>query len=159
MTDEAGLHDFDFLYGRWAVRARRLKHRLADSDEWIEFTAELSTWPLLDGYANVDDYRTDYGLVGTAMRLFDPKTGSWSIFWVAKSNPVMDTHPVVGRFEGGTGVFEADDVFNEQPIRVRFVWSGVNTPEPHWEQAFSADGGITWETNWVMDYTRVGNAP
>ena len=155
MSKDSGLHDFDFLYGSWAVRARRLKQWLAGCEEWTEFTAELNTWPLLDGYANVDDYRTDYGLVGTALRLFNPKTGSWSIFWIAKSNPEMDRHPVVGRFEGATGIFEADDVFNDRAIRARFTWSRVDSAEPHWEQAFSADDGTTWETNWVMDYKRV----
>ena len=42
------------------------------------------------------------------------------------------------------------------PIRVRFIWSGVTTPTPRWEQAFSDDGGETWETNWVMDFTPRG---
>ena len=41
-----------------------------------------------------------------------------------------------------------------RPILVRFIWSGVTTATPRWEQAFSDDGGRTWETNWVMDFTR-----
>jgi hypothetical protein len=152
----AGLHDFDFLFGRWSVKSRRLKERLAGCDQWIEFAAELNAWPLLDGYANGDAFRADWGdgLVGTTLRLFDPTTGLWSIWWAGKANPALDA-AVVGRFDGDQGVFEAEDVFNGRPILVRFVWSRVTTTHPRWEQAFSEDGGQTWETNWVMDYTRI----
>ena len=66
--------------------------------------------------------------------------------------------PVLGGFDGDVGIFEGDDVFDGRPIRVRFTWSRVTTPAPRWEQAFSADGGETWETNWVMDFTRIGDA-
>ena len=51
-----------------------------------------------------------------------------------------------GTFSGDTGVFEGTDVFEGRSILVRFAWSGVTTPTPHWEQAFSDDGGETWET-------------
>jgi hypothetical protein len=157
VSEPEGLHDFDFLYGRWAVRAQRRKEWLSGCEEWFEFAAELRTWPLLDGYGNVDDYRADFGdgLVGTGFRLFDPATRLWSIYSVGKAYPVMDAAPVVGRFEGATGVFEAEEQIDDRLIFVRFIWSRVNEPEPHWEQAFSADRGRTWETNWVMDYTRI----
>ena len=59
---------------------------------------------------------------------------------------------MVGRFAGGTGTFYADEIFNGQPIRVRFRW--LQTATPRWEQAFSTDGGLTWETNWTMDFVR-----
>jgi hypothetical protein len=61
---------------------------------------------------------------------------------------------VLGSFDGDTGIFEGEDTFEGRPIRVRFVWSGVDTATPRWEQAFSADGGKTWETNWIMEFTR-----
>ena len=45
------------------------------------------------------------------------------------------------------------------PIIVRFVWSRVvTTPTPRWKQAFSADGGKTWETNRVREFTPAGDA-
>jgi hypothetical protein len=159
MSELPGVHDFDFLHGRWSVQARRLKERLVRCDEWVEFDAELTTWPLLDGYGNVDDFRTDWGggLVGAAFRLFDPRTGLWSIFWVGKANPVMDTVPAVGRFDGDVGVFEAEEEIDGRPTLVRLTWTRVTNPQPHWEQAFSIDGGTTWETNWAMDYTRIGD--
>jgi hypothetical protein len=152
--------DFDFLWGRWTVRASRRKEWLADCEEWVDFDAELTTWPLLDGHANVDDFRAEWGegLVGSALRLFDAATGTWSIYWLNKANPVMDASPVVGSFAGDRGVFQAEDTWDGQAILVRFVWSRVNDAVPHWEQAFSTDGGETWETNWVMDYVRVESA-
>jgi hypothetical protein len=61
---------------------------------------------------------------------------------------------VTGSFSGDTGIFEGEDTFENRPIRVRFTWSRVTSPRPRWEQAFSDDDGTTWETNWIMDFTR-----
>ena len=63
--------------------------------------------------------------------------------------------PVRGRFQDGVGTFLADETFNGKPIRVRFTWSKITPASAHWEQAFSPDAGATWETNWVMDFTRL----
>ena len=62
--------------------------------------------------------------------------------------------PVVGRFHHGVGIFHADDVLDSRPIRVRFRWTHTDTPNPQWEQAFSGDGGATWEVNWTMRFER-----
>ena len=59
-----------------------------------------------------------------------------------------------GSFSGNVGQFEGDDTLRGQPIRVRFRWTEIDTPTPKWEQAYSPDGGKTWETNWVMHFTR-----
>jgi hypothetical protein len=71
-------------------------------------------------------------------------------------NPGTLDVPVVGQFANGKGVFFADDVLNGKPIKVRFTWSTPNSDQPLWEQAFSADAGATWETNWTMTFTRCG---
>jgi hypothetical protein len=63
--------------------------------------------------------------------------------------------PVVGGFQDGIGTFMADDTFNGQPIVVRFIWSNITATSTRWEQAFSPDGGATWEVNWVMESTRI----
>jgi hypothetical protein len=91
-----------------------------------------------------------------SFRFFDPTTRQWSIYWADSRRPGLLDPPVVGSFTGDTGVFEGDDTFKGKPIRVRFTWSRVATPSPRWEQAFSDDGGETWETNWVNDFTRIG---
>jgi hypothetical protein len=149
--------DFDFLHGEWKTRQRRLRERLAGSDEWDEFEATSEAWPILGGLGNEDVFRTDHdgGFIGMSFRFFDPTTREWSIYWADSRRPGLLDPPVIGSFKGSTGVFEGDDLFRGQPIRVRFTWSRVDTESPRWEQAFSADGGETWETNWVNDFTRV----
>jgi hypothetical protein len=149
--------DFDFWIGSWSVRGRRLRERLAGCQEWDELEATSVAWPLLDGLGNVDEFRTDYqgGFVGISLRLFDPTTRMWSIYWADSRNTGPIDPPVVGSFADDVGVFECDDTFNDIPIRVRYIWSRVTTEHPRWEQAFSTDGGETWETNWVNDFTRI----
>ena len=147
--------DFDFWMGRWHIRNRVLRERLADCDEWDEFDATSVAWPILDGLGNQDEFRTDHcgGFVGMSFRFFDPYTRQWSIYWAdSRRSGVLDP-PVFGSFSGDEGVFEGTDTFAGKPILVRFTWSGITTPTPRWEQAFSDDDGETWETNWVMDFT------
>lgn len=148
--------DFDFWMGKWNVWNRRLAHRLAGSDEWDEFPAKVAARPLPGGLGNEDVFCTPYGggFIGMSFRFFDPETGLWSIYWADSRRPGLLDPPVVGSFSGGVGVFEGEDTLRGRPIRVRFTWSGVATPAPRWEQAFSGDGGETWETNWVMDFSR-----
>jgi hypothetical protein len=150
--------DFDFWMGSWQVHNRRLRERLAGSDEWDEFESKVVARPILDGLGNEDEFRTDYagGFTGMSFRFFDPDKKRWSIYWADTRRSGELDPPVFGSISGDKGVFEGDDTFEGRPIRVRFIWSGVTTPTPRWEQAFSEDGGETWETNWVMDFTRAG---
>ena len=76
----------------------------------------------------------------------------WSIWWFDGRTPSELDPPVTGRFENGVGTFYSDDTFKGKPIRVRFTWSNITAASAHWEQAFSADGGKTWETNWTTDF-------
>jgi len=147
--------DFDFFMGRWRVHNRRLRKRLAGSDEWDEFEAMVVARPLLDGVGNEDEFRTDYdgGFIGMSFRFFDPEKKRWSIYWADTRRCGELDPPVFGSISGDTGVF-GEDTFEGRPILVRFTWSGVTTERPRWEQAFTEDGGETWETNWVMDFSR-----
>jgi hypothetical protein len=156
-AEEAGRHDFDFWIGRWQQRNRRLRERLAGCEEWDEFDSTSVAWPTLDGLGNVDEFRTDYagGYVGMSIRLFDPATRTWSIYWADSRFPGPLEQPVVGSFSDGVGVFGCDDTFNGRPIVVRFTWSQTTSPTVRWEQAFSADGGVTWETNHITESARV----
>ena len=148
-------NDFDFWMGRWKVQNRRLRARLAGSDEWEEFEATSVAHPILGGLGNEDEFRTDHdgGFIGMSFRFFDPVKRRWSIYWADSRRPGELDPPVFGTFSGDTGVFEGRDVFEGRPILVRFIWSGITTRTPRWEQAFSADDGATWETNWIMDFT------
>lgn len=156
---EATARDFDFWMGRWNVHNRRLRERLAGCNAWDEFEATSVARPLLDGLGNEDEFRTDYegGFVGMSFRFFDPEQKQWAIYWADSRRPGLLDPPVFGSFSGDTGVFEGTDTFDGRPILVRFTWSGVTTSTPRWEQAFSDDGGQTWETNWVMEFTPAGD--
>ncbi len=152
--------DFDFWLGEWKVRNRWLRERLAGSDEWEEFEATVVARQILGGLGNEDEFRTGHagGFIGMSFRFFDAKTREWSIYWADSRRPGLLDPPVLGSFSGDVGVFHGDDTCGGRPIRVRFTWSGVTTATPRWEQAFSDDGGETWETNWVMESTPAGGA-
>ena len=155
----SGVHDFDLRVGRWQAHHRRLKERLAGSHEWVEFDGTQTFWQLMDGLANTDDnvFQIPGGEYrGVTLRAYDPGTGQWAIWWLDGRNPFGSLEPPVrGRFENGVGAFYADDTLRGKPIRVRFIWSHITPTSAHWEQAFSPDGGKTWETNWITDFRRI----
>ena len=155
----SGLHDFDFLFGEWRVHSRRLKERLTGSADWEEFDGTIVCRKYMDGAANVDDtvFHTPQGIYrGVAPRAYDPKTGQWAIWWIDGRNPFGSVDPPVkGRFVNGVGTFLADDTLRGKPIKVRFTWSHITKRSARWEQAFSPDGGKTWEVNWEQQLERV----
>ena len=148
--------DFDFFFGSWTVRNRYLGERLRGSDDWEEFEATSEARPLPGVLGNEDEFRTEAlgGFVGMSFRFFDPEAERWSIYWADSRRPGVLDPPVFGAFANGSGVFEGTDVLAGKPILVRFTWTEVDTGAPRWEQAFSADGGESWELNWVMEFTR-----
>ena len=156
--EDDGRHDFDFLHGSWRIHNRRLARRLEGCIDWEEFTATYECYPVLGGLGNVDHFHAVFTdgkpLEGMSIRLFDPATGRWSIFWADNRRSRLDP-PVVGRLEHGRGEFVGDDVLDGTPIHVSFRWSDITPTSARWEQAFSADGGTTWETNWVMEMTKI----
>ena len=154
-----GLHDFDFLVGEWRTHHRILKERLANSHEWIEFEGTLVNQALMGGYSNVDDTvfeKPGAPFRGVALRSFDAKTQQWSIWWLDSRTPLGPVEPPMrGSFRDGVGTFYADETFQGKPVRTRFLWTKITPTSGHWEQAYSPDGGKTWETNWVQDIVRV----
>ena len=149
--------DFDFVIGDWQVRHRRLKERLANCEEWIEFDGAMSTHKILGGFGNLEDNVLGFPegeFRAIALRSYDPSTGNWSIWWLDGRFPDRIDVPVVGRFEDGVGTFFANDTFDGTPITIRFVWRRIGPDELYWDQAFSTDGGQAWETNWTMHFRR-----
>ena len=157
MTHNSGISDFDFLFGSWRVHHRRLKERLTDCTEWVAFEGTCVSRPLMGGQGNVEDNvlhlpEGTYQAVG--LRAFDPRSCTWAIWWLDSRHPHSFDVPVVGGFKDGVGTFLADDMLRGRPIKVRFQWSKITPTSAQWDQAFSPDGGETWETNWVMQFTR-----
>jgi len=113
---------------------------------------------ILLGLANTDNFITEFDGVpfeGRTIRLFDPNTKLWSMYWTDNLNPILQP-PTVGSFEGDIGKFYCTDRFNDQDIIVEFIWDKSDVENPIWSQAFSIDKGISWETNWIMSMKRRG---
>ena len=154
---ESAPTDFDFLAGRWIVQHKRLRERLAQCTEWDEFTGTTELRTLMGGRVNVDDNVLElpagqYRAV--TLRSFDPNIRQWAIWWLDGRHPHQLETPMVGGFSAGVGTFFADQLIHGRPVRVRFLWSDISASSCRWQQAFSPDGGASWETNWIMDFTR-----
>ncbi len=151
-----GRGDFDFLIGQWRIHNRRLRERLKGSTAWEEFDAAAVVRKILGGLGNFDEVtmeRSSGRVQGMTLRLYDPISQQWSLYWADSVNGILQT-PMIGRFEKGRGEFFAQETFEGQSIFSRFIWSGITETSCRWEQAFSADGGKTWETNWIMEFVR-----
>ena len=156
-TENDGRNDFDFLMGTWKVRHRMLKDRLKGSEEWIEFEGDTVARKILNGIGNLDDnlIQMKTGPVhAVTLRLFNPTSREWSIYWSTDRTGILDV-PVIGGFKDGLGQFYSQEVFEGRHIYSRFIWSKITATACQWEQAFSEDGGKTWETNWVMEFERI----
>jgi len=157
-TVRDGRHDFDLRFGDWRVQHRRLKERLANNHEWIEFDGTLKMWPLMGGLANVSDnwFNMPGGAYhGVSLRAYDVKTGQWAVWWLDGRTPFDELDPPMkGRFEDGNATLYGTDTFKGKPVRVRMTWTKVTASSAHWEQAYSADGGKSWEVNWISDFQR-----
>ena len=151
-------HDFEYLTGKWLMKHKMLKKRFQKNNEWVEFeSTDENFGTMLNGLGNTDIYRATLDgkpFEGFTLRLFNPKTKLWSLYWVASNTGVLDP-PVVGSFEGNIGRFYCNDVYQGKPIIMMFAWDKTNPEEPVWYQAFSPDNGKTWEWNWTNTSYRI----
>ncbi len=150
-------HDFDFFLGSWNVRHRRLKQRLAGHHDWEEFDGSTRCQSLLGGIVNLNEsvsHRAGVARRGMGLRAFDAKTNTWADWYLDANEPTSLGVPGLGRFANGIGTFLSDEMFEGKPVKVRGIFTPITSSSAQWEQAFSPDGGKTWETNWVMRYTR-----
>ena len=159
-----GQHDFDFLIGSWKIHLKRRIRPLSGSNEWVEFDGTVVCRTIWNGLAEVEEFNVDSPeknifIQGLAVRLYNPKTHQWTIYWANRKNGVFDAAPQTGQFEGGRGEFYGQDTLDGRAIYVRFTWTNTTSPAPHFEQAFSADGGKTWEVNWITEQTRIEDSP
>ena len=141
--------DFNYLIGNWKLKNRKLKSRLTNNTEWIEFESKVEMYQVLGGNGNIDRYTdtaTGKPYEGIALRLFNSKTKLWSIYWADSNSGTLDP-PVVGSFENKIGHFFCKDTYNGKKIIVVFRWDVRNPDLPIWSQAFSTDNGKTWEWN------------
>jgi len=160
-SERDGQRDFDFSLGTWKAHLKRLEHPLTGSKTWVEFDGTFVARKVWDGRANVEEVELNSPsgpIEGLTLRLYNPQSRQWSIYWANSKNGAMDTSPQIGQFKNGRGEFYGTDTLNGKLIYVRFVWTNTNTNTPHFEQSYSDDGGKTWEVNWMTDQTRISDA-
>ena len=150
-------HDFDFEIGAWKTHLSRLVRPLTGSTTWVEYEGTTVVRKVWEGRANLVELEVDGPaghLEGLSLRLYEPVSHQWSLNF-ANSRAGALSPPAVGGFKDGRGEFFSDETLDGRPIKVRFVISEITTDSAHFEQAFSVDGGKTWEVNWIAVDTRV----
>jgi hypothetical protein len=151
--------DFDFFPGSWNIINRKLKTRLNNCTEWENFNARQDVNLILNGIGNSDRYYANLNgtnFEGMTLRLFNPKTKLWSIYWADSNEGKLDL-PVTGSFENNIGKFYAKDAYKGKKVIVMFKWDKTDPAKPVWSQAFSADNGKTWEWNWYMNFEKISS--
>ena len=155
-SETSSPNDFDYLAGKWNIRNRTLKEPLAGSEEWNEFDATQECHLTLLGLGNFDIFHTDFDgkpFEGLTVRLFDPQTRLWTVYW-ADSNAVKLDGGKVGSFAGDVGEFFGREVVDDKDVIVKFHWDKRDPKAPAYSRAFSADAGCTWEWNWYSTFSR-----
>lgn len=156
-TQRDGQHDFDFELGNWKTHISRLVHPLSGSKTWVEYDGTSVVRKIWDGRANLLELEVS-GPAGhieaLSLRLYDPESGQWSLNFSNSSGGTLG-QPTVGEFHDGRGEFYDQETIGGRAVLVRFVISDIRRDSCHFEQAFSADGGRSWEVNWIATDTRV----
>ena len=152
-----GEHDFDFEFGSWKTHISRLVHPLSGSTTWVEYEGTSVVRKVWDGRANLLELEVS-GPAGhieaLSLRLYNPESRQWSLNFSNRNVGALG-QPTIGEFKNGRGEFYDQETLDGRAILVRFVISEIKPDSCHFEQAFSTDGGRTWEVNWIATDTRV----
>lgn len=157
VENAGGQHDFDWEIGTWKTQVRRLVNPFSSTPEWAEYTGTSVVRKVLDGRANLVELRVEgpAGRIhGTSLRLYNPQTRQWSLNYASIRSGML-SRPVFGGFREGRGEFYGQEDLDGRAVLVRFVISDASADSARFEQAFSVDGGRTWETNWIAIDTRM----
>jgi hypothetical protein len=152
-----GQHDFDFEIGTWKTHLRRLVHPLTGSTTWVEYEGTSVVRKVWNGRANLVEPVADGPgghFEGLNLRLYNPESHQWSLNFAGSSGDAL-SQPTIGEFKNGRGEFFDQETLNGRAILVRFVMSDTTPDSCRFEQAFSEDGGKTWEVNWIATDTRL----
>jgi hypothetical protein len=158
-----GQHDFDFEIGTWKTHLSRLLHPLTGSKAWVDYEGTSVVREVWRGGANLVELEVEGPagrIEGLSLRLYNPQSRQWSLNFANRRGGTLSP-PTIGAFKEGRGEFFAQDTLEGRAILVRFVISNVTPSSCRFEQAFSDDGGKTWEANWIATDTRVtgGHVP
>jgi hypothetical protein len=160
-----GAHDFDFLLGDWKAHVKRLPDRLVGSTKWIEYDGISRHHPVLGSSANFEEFEVESKtappgamahIKAQTLRLYNPVSHQWSIYGLDVDAGGLGLPATVGAFTNGAGEFFDHENWKGRMVLVRFQWSHADKDHALMRQAFSADGGKTWEVNWICELTREG---
>jgi hypothetical protein len=152
-----GQHDFDFHVGTWKTHLKRLAHPLTGSTTWVTYDGTTTVRKVWNGRASLVELEVDGSkghIEALSLRLYNPESRQWSLNFSNSAVGTMGT-PTVGEFKDGRGEFFDQETLGPRSILVRFVISGITLTSCHFEQAFSDDGGKSWEVNWIADDVRI----
>jgi len=156
-TERDGQHDFDFEIGTWKTHLSRRLHPLTGSNAWTEMEGTTVVRKVWNGRANLVELVADGPtghFEGLSLRLYNPQSHQWSLNFANLNDGTLTT-PTIGEFKDGRGEFYSQETLNGRAILVRFIISPLTPDSCRFEQAFSDDGGKTWEVNWIAVDTRV----
>ena len=158
-TEHDGQHDFDFLIGHWKAHLKKLAHPLTGSTTWIEYDGTSYTRKLWDDRANTEEFDVDspqahLHIHGQTLRLYNPVSHEWSLYLVYADKGALLMPPEIGKFDGREGQFYDQEAWDGREIFTRYVWNDISPTAARMVQSFSADGGRTWEANWIVDFSR-----
>lgn len=155
-TERDGRRDFDFEIGTWSTKLKRLVKPLTGSTTWVDYEGTTVVRKVWNGAANLVELDVE-GPAGRiealSLRLYNPESRQWSLNFSNINGGTMSP-PTIGGFSNGRGEFYSQETLDGRAILVRFIISDITPTSCHFEQAFSADGGKTWEVNWIADDTR-----
>jgi hypothetical protein len=153
-----GQRDFDFEIGRWKVHNARLLHPLTGDTTWIQFEGTSVARPVWNGRADLLELESEPPTghaEGLILRLYDPQAHQWRVSFASSRDGVLSP-PAIGEFRNGRGEFYGQETVNGRTVLARSILSDITANTYRLEQAYSSDGGTTWEVNWISLHTRVG---
>jgi hypothetical protein len=156
-AEHDGQHDFDFEIGTWHTHLKRPQHPLTGSTTWIEYDGTSTIRKIWNGRANLVELEVDGPtghIEGLSLRLYSQQSHQWSLNFANSAQGTMSV-PTIGEFKNNRGEFCDQESFNNRTILVRNVFEDITANSYRFEQAFSDDGGKTWELNWIAIDTRI----
>jgi hypothetical protein len=159
VAERDGSHDFDFLIGDWHAHVRRLPERLVGSTTWVEYEGISNHHKLLDTSANFEEFDVSTAdkklrIKAQTLRMYNPDSHQWSAYGLELDKGSLEAPPLVGHLEGDHMELYNQQIWKGRAVLVRYIWRGLSPKAAHMDQAFSADGGKTWEVNWTCDLSR-----
>jgi hypothetical protein len=158
-ASHAGNHDFDFEFGDWTMQLSRRVKPLSGSNEWVKYEGTSVVHKVWNGAANIGEIELDGPkghIQGMTLRVYNPDAKQWNVRFANSASGVLGD-AMVGGFHDGRGEFYDQETYDGRAVFVRFVFSDITQNTFKFEQAFSDDGGRTWEANWIATFRRVGS--